>query len=880
MRSFPSFGLAKLIEHLSQLSTRDHVSTHSAELTPTNQQPTSTPNMKTKRPSGVIIARHPTHLSEATGRFLRGLFVFMLALGSLISLSAQGQSSYPAPYGFNTFAGNAYGGNGTGSQAIINYPSATALDSAGNVYVADNTAFVVRKITPAGVVTTLAGLAGTAGFTNGTGSDARFGSLNGIALDKAGNVYVTDWYDTVRKITPAGVVTTLAGTPGQSGSADGTGSAARFYYPTGIAVDTAGNLYVTEFNHTVRKITPAGVVTTLAGAPGSTGSADGTGSAARFNHPNSIAVDGAGNLYVADSWNHTIRKITSGGIVSTFAGTAGASGNANGNGSAAQFYYPYGVAVGGGNLYVADTWNCTVRKITSTGVVTTVAGMPGVPGGANGTGSAAQFNYPYGLAASSTGTVYVADSSNNEIRKITSAGAVSTLAGSATTDNGGQGSSNGTGRTARFDYPNGVAVVGTTVYVADTYNSTIRKVTSTGVVTTFAGTAAASGSANGTGSVARFYLPFGVAADKAGNLYVADTYNSTIRKVTSAGVVTTLAGTPGVPGSADGTGSAARFRNPYAVAVDGTGNVYVADTYNFTVRKITPAGVVTTLAGVAGGGGYIDGTGSGARFGYSYGIAVDNAGNVYVTDNSQQTVRKITPVGAVKTLAGSPGVAGSADGTGSIARFNAPYGIAVDSANNMYVSEYNNQLIRKITPAGVVTTLAGVAGSSGIADGMGTAARFIHPTGIAIASSATLYVADSYNHEIRNGVPADLKISCTDGKTIVLNATSDTYTITVTNTGLKNVNGAVVTDVFPVQLQNVTYTATGSGGATGFLAGSGNINQSLNLPPNSSVTYKATGLINGPSGTVISNTANVSVPAGVTDIITTDNTATDKDTIQ
>src|SRR5438067_6424221 len=161
---------------------------------------------------------------------------------------------------------------------------------------------------------------------------------------------------------------------------------------------------------------------------------------------------------------------------------------------------------------------------------------------------------------------------------------------------------------------------------------------------------------------------------------------------------------------------------------------------------------------------------------------------------------------------------------------------------------------------------------------MGRAARFMNPAGIAVANSGTLYVADACNHEIRNGVPADLKITCTDGTTIVPNRTLDTYTIAVTNTGLQNLNGAVVTDTF--QLQNVTYTARGKGGATGFSDGSGNINQSLNLPPGSSVTYKATGLINGASGTVISNTANVSVPVGVTEVITADNTATDKDTIQ
>src|SRR5262249_15069538 len=308
-----------------------------------------------------------------------------------------------------------------------------------------------------------------------------------------------------------------------------------------------------------------------------------------------------------------------------------------------------------------------------------------------------QFNYPYGLSANSTGTIYVADSYNKEIRKVTSAGAVSTLAGSATSDVGGAGSSNGTGRAARFNYPNGVAVSGTTVYVADSNSNTIRKITSTGLVTTLAGTAGLFGSADGTGSAARFYYPYGVAADKGGNVYVADTSNDTIRKITGGGVVTTLAGSAGVSGSVDGTGSAARFNNPYAVAVDGSGNVYVADTLNFTVRKITPGAVVTTVAGLAGSSGFTDGTGSAARFGYLYGIAVDNAGNLSVTDAGNDTVRKITPAGVVTTLAGTRGVAGNADGIGTSARFDGPFGIAVDSTNNLYVGDDNNEVIRKIT---------------------------------------------------------------------------------------------------------------------------------------------------------------------------------------
>src|SRR5205814_1486332 len=290
------------------------------------------------------------------------------------------------------------------------------------------------------------------------------------------------------------------------------------------------------------------------GLAGEDGSTDGTGSYARFSYLFGIAVDGAGNVYVTDLSN-TIRKITPAGVVTTLAGTPGVHGSADGTGSAAQFWQPWGIAVdSAGIVYVADQANSTIRKITPAGVVTTIAGAAGMFGSADGSGSAARFNAPDGIAVDSSGNLYVADTLNSTIRKITPARAVTTFAGSATTDGGGIGSSDGTGRTARFNYPNGVAVTGTTVYVADTYNSTIRKVTSAGVVTTFAGTAGVPGSTDGTGNAAQLDHPFGVAADKAGNVYVADTLNSTIRKITSAGVVTTLAGTPGVIGSADGSG--------------------------------------------------------------------------------------------------------------------------------------------------------------------------------------------------------------------------------------------------------------------------------------------------------------------------------------
>ncbi len=217
---------------------------------------------------------------------------------------------------------------------------------------------------------------------------------------------------------------------------------------------------------------------------------------------------------------------------------------------------------------------------------------------------------------------------------------------------------------------------------------------------------------------------------------------------------TTFAGPAGGPGSADGTGSAARFDFPVGVATDSGGNVYVSEWGNNTIRKITPAGVVTTLAGSAGLSGSADGIGSAARFALPAGVATDSGGNVYVAEWSNHTIRKITPAGLVTTLAGSPRVSGSVDGTGSAARFNSPTGVATDSGGNVFVADSSNSTIRKITPAGVVTTLAGSAGLSGIADGTGSAARFSGPQGVATDSRGNVFVADTFNNKIRVGRPA------------------------------------------------------------------------------------------------------------------------------
>jgi streptogramin lyase len=303
--------------------------------------------------------------------------------------------------------------------------------------------------------------------------------------------------------------------------------------------------------------------------------------------------------------------------------------------------------------------------------------------------------------------------------------------------------SDGTGAAARFDYPFGVAVdTADNVYVADRFNDAIRKITPGGVVTTLVKTVSPPGSVNPL-EPSRFSDPFGVAVDVAGNIYVADTGNGTIRKIVPTGVVTNFAGTAGI------VGTLYLFNLPTGVAVDGTGNVYVADSRNEMIRKVTPAGIMTTLAGTAGKTGSADGVGSAALFDNPTGVAVDVAGNVYVADSGNDIIRKITLDGVVTTLAGTADKLGSADGAGSAAQFNHPFAVAVDGAGNVYVADSGNDTIRKIAPGGVVTTLAGTAGKRGSADGAGSDALFNHPFGVAVDAGGNVFVADSGNNTIR-----------------------------------------------------------------------------------------------------------------------------------
>ena len=631
-----------------------------------------------------------------------------------------------------------------------------------------------------------AGADGGPGAVDNTGTAARFNRPYGVAVDAQGNAYVTEAGNgTIRRVTPAGAVTTLAGTAGLFGHADGVGAAARFGIPRAIALRPDGSLVVTDFTY-LRAVALDGTVTTLAGT-GSQGAADGPAAQASFTDLAALAVDGAGNIYMVDG--KAIRVLTVGGQVMTVAGSVAQAGDVDGQGTAARFEFDiYGLTLGpDGNLYVPDNVNRKIRQVTPTGAVTTYASpviagpiladlngdlylggsesigkvdaAPGhavtlVAGGngnsyVDGPAAVAQFNGIFALAFTPDHSALLAvDLGNHAIRKIALAdGAVSTLAGKGIVS----GSADGTGTAATFNQPAGLGMdAAGNVYVADSGNFTIRQIAPGAVVTTWAGQAGMRDTVDDTGTAARFKYPYALAAQADGTLYITDVASQLLRKITPQRIVSTVAGTPNTTGSADGMGMLASFNSPYGVGVaPAGGTIAVGDTNNFTIRTVTPQGLVGTLAGMVGQQGAVDATGLNASFGYPQGVAVDAAGNAFVADLVNYKIRKVTSGGVVTTLAG--GGFGLVDGVGVNARFSGPTGVALDANGNVFVTESGFHAIRKVTPSGRVITLGGGNQSPGASLGVGTAARFNYPVGIAVAADGTIYVSDG-NQRIVKGV--------------------------------------------------------------------------------------------------------------------------------
>jgi len=662
----------------------------------------------------------------------------------------------PVPYTFTTIGGTPRFGStdGVGTSAQFDLPTDLVVDPDGTAFVADTGNHTIRMMLPDGEIRTVVGLAGVPGSDDGTNGTSRFFGPSGITLGQPGVLYVADQFNhTIRKIERSGtnwVVTTIAGKARSGGDANGTNTQAQFSYPRAIAHGPSDTLYVADGNTTLRQITTSGsnwVTTTIASLSG---------------YVRGLAVDGFGKVYFPHPQLHTIsvisREAGSNWVVSAVAGLQDMRGTSDGTNSSARFNSPTRIAIdNNGNLYVTDTLNNSIRKVQKFGtnsVVTTFAGLTAVAGSDDGTGTNALFNAPEGIGIDSSGNLYVADSQNNAVRQITSAGVVNTVAGSPS-----GGSANGFGSIAHFNHPQGIAVDNSgNAYVADASNAIIRRVTSAGLVTTLAGLAGNHNCVDGVGNNSRFVAPSAIALDAARNLYITDC--NTIRRITPAGVVTTLAGSSAAPPSnADGTNSVARFNSPNGILVGQDGTIYVADSGNHSIRTMTQAEtnwVVRTIAG-SGSPGAADASGTNASFHYPTGLAMDSSGNLFVADSTNHTIRQLTRAGSnwvVTTIAGSSAFSGKDDGIGSAARFFTPAGMAINHEGTLFVVDNFYNTIKQIRHAGaswIVNTIGGLAGFHGSADGAGSAARFVGPTGIAADESGNIYVADTLNNTIRRG---------------------------------------------------------------------------------------------------------------------------------
>jgi sugar lactone lactonase YvrE len=612
---------------------------------------------------------------------------------------------------------------------------------------------------PASTISLIAGGLGGLGNVNGVGVAARFTNPYGLAIDDANNLYISDIHEkTIRKMNlQTGQVATLAGTPGTGGSDDGTGAAARFREPRGLAYGVRGDkktLYVADgVSATIRAVDlETAEVTTLAGSPLSWGTNDGTGAGAGFIEPSGLTIDSDGShLYVADSNAFTIRRVdTSTGEVTTIAGTPQVFGFqdctlvAGCTASDSLFSVvediTYGVTSDGTEiLYVIDSGIgiSAIRQVfIANHRVITLARE----------NTSTDF---FGVVLDGDGKLYISDIDRQTISEVDRAtGARTLLAGT----DGVPGSNDGTGGGASFFRPRRMVSDGAgNLYVSDEVNGTIRKVVVTGSevgkVTTPAGAATHIGSQDGTGEQARFNRPLGVTSDGDGNLYVADTDNGTIRKVVlSTGVVTTLAGSPGLRPpmyqNGDGTGADARFESPAGIAFvkdsDGKGHLYITDPFSRTIRQLDlDTAEVTTFAGVAdtppvSGNG--DGTGDAARFDHPMGLVSDGADVLYVTD-----------VVIKKVVISTKGVS-----TETVNGLYFANGVALDGQDHLYVSDGGRHVILKMDlVTKQVTTLAGTVGAYCYLDATGPDARFYYPGALSSDNLGNLYVVEDDNHAVR-----------------------------------------------------------------------------------------------------------------------------------
>jgi sugar lactone lactonase YvrE len=629
---------------------------------------------------------------------------------------------------------------------------------------------------------------------------------SGVALDASGNLYIADGTNArIRKVAAGnGIISTVAGTGSAGFSGDGgPATAAGLSSAARVALDASGNLYIADsFNNRIRKVAAgSGIISTVAGNGSAAFSGDGgPATAAGLNFPYGVALDASGNLYIAD--HQRIRQVAAGsGIISTVAGNGSAGFSGDGGPATAAGLQPYGVALdASGNLYIADVSSSRIRKVTAgSGIISTVAGNGSAEfSGDGGLATAAGLSSPVDVALDASGNLYIAVPSNNRIRKVAAgSGIISTVAGNGSAEFSGDG---GSATAAGLYFPVGVALDASgSLYIADSYNNRIRKVAAgSGIISTVAGNGTAGFLGDGgPATTAGLASPRGVALDPSGNLYITDSGNRRIREVAAgSGIISTVAGNGTGEFSGDGgPATAAGLFSVTSPALDASGNLYIADTYNYRIRKVVAeSGIISTVAGNGSAGFSGDGgPATAAGLARPFGLALDASGNLYFADTDNYRIRKVTAgSGIISTVAGNGSTGFSGDGGPATAARLSPVGVALDASGNLYFT--GNNRIRKVTAgSGIISTVAGNSSTGFSGDGgPATAAGLNFPYGVALDASGNLYIADSLSNRVR----AVLACITVAAPTLTFPATGATGIATAPTLIWNKVDGAFRYDVY------------------------------------------------------------------------------------